>query len=129
MITGAIKSQIDQIWNAFWSGGISNPLEVIEQITYLLQREVAEQLDCADALRAKRRASIVQLDALAQSTCLDMFGDPVANQIGWPTARLGELLTFQQYGPRFFNEADSSKRSAVREIWGDGRQSRTSPRR
>ena len=30
MITGAIKSQIDQIWNAFWSGGISNPLEVIE---------------------------------------------------------------------------------------------------
>ena len=36
MITGAIKSQIDQVWNAFWSGGISNPLEVIEQITYLL---------------------------------------------------------------------------------------------
>jgi len=36
MITGTIKSQIDQIWNAFWSGGISNPLEVIEQITYLL---------------------------------------------------------------------------------------------
>ncbi len=36
MITGNIKSQIDQIWNAFWSGGIANPLEVIEQITYLL---------------------------------------------------------------------------------------------
>jgi type I restriction enzyme M protein len=36
VITGAIRSQIDQIWNAFWSGGISNPLEVIEQITYLL---------------------------------------------------------------------------------------------
>ncbi|MBI2801421.1 MAG: N-6 DNA methylase [Gammaproteobacteria bacterium] len=36
MITGTIKSQIDQIWNAFWSGGISNPLEVIEQITFLL---------------------------------------------------------------------------------------------
>ncbi len=33
MITGNIKSQIDQIWNAFWSGGIANPLEVIEQIT------------------------------------------------------------------------------------------------
>ena len=29
-------SKIDSIWNAFWSGGISNPLEVIEQITYLL---------------------------------------------------------------------------------------------
>ena len=36
MLTGDIKSQIDRIWDAFWSGGISNPLEVIEQITYLL---------------------------------------------------------------------------------------------
>jgi type I restriction enzyme M protein len=36
MLTGEVRNQIDQIWNAFWSGGISNPLEVIEQITYLL---------------------------------------------------------------------------------------------
>jgi len=36
MITGELKNQIDSVWNAFWSGGISNPLEVIEQITYLL---------------------------------------------------------------------------------------------
>src|SRR5580704_5231751 len=36
MITGEIRSQIDRIWDFFWSGGISNPLEVIEQITYLL---------------------------------------------------------------------------------------------
>jgi len=36
VITGEIKSKIDQIWNAFWSGGISNPLEVMEQMTYLL---------------------------------------------------------------------------------------------
>ncbi len=36
MITGDIKNQIDRIWDAFWSGGIANPLEVIEQITYLL---------------------------------------------------------------------------------------------
>nr|WP_181778749.1 MULTISPECIES: class I SAM-dependent DNA methyltransferase [Brevibacterium] len=36
MITGDVKNKVDQIWNAFWSGGISNPLEVIEQITYLL---------------------------------------------------------------------------------------------
>ena len=35
-MNAAIKSQIDRIWDAFWSGGISNPLEVIEQITYLL---------------------------------------------------------------------------------------------
>ncbi|MFK5978040.1 MAG: class I SAM-dependent DNA methyltransferase [Rhizobiaceae bacterium] len=36
MLTGEIRSQVDQIWNAFWSGGVSNPLTVIEQITYLL---------------------------------------------------------------------------------------------
>ena len=36
MLTGDLKSKIDQIWNAFWSGGIANPIEVIEQITYLL---------------------------------------------------------------------------------------------
>ncbi len=36
MITGNIKNQIDRIWDSFWSGGISNPLEVMEQITYLL---------------------------------------------------------------------------------------------
>lgn len=36
MITGEIKAQVDKVWNTFWSGGLSNPLEVIEQITYLL---------------------------------------------------------------------------------------------
>lgn len=36
MITGELKSQVDKIWNAFWTGGISNPLTVIEQFTYLL---------------------------------------------------------------------------------------------
>ena len=36
MITGELKSKIDAIWNGFWSGGISNPLEVMEQLTYLL---------------------------------------------------------------------------------------------
>lgn len=36
MLTGEQRSQIDRIWNAFWTGGISNPLTVIEQITYLL---------------------------------------------------------------------------------------------
>ncbi len=33
VLTGEIRNQIDRIWDAFWSGGISNPLEVMEQIT------------------------------------------------------------------------------------------------
>ena len=36
MITGELKSKIDAVWNDFWSGGIANPLEVMEQLTYLL---------------------------------------------------------------------------------------------
>ena len=36
MITGELRSKIDALWNTFWTGGISNPMEVIEQITYLL---------------------------------------------------------------------------------------------
>ena len=36
MLTGALKSKVDSLWDSFWSGGISNPLEVLEQITYLL---------------------------------------------------------------------------------------------
>jgi type I restriction enzyme M protein len=36
VITGDLRSKVDRVWDAFWSGGIANPLEVIEQITYLL---------------------------------------------------------------------------------------------
>ena len=36
MLTGELRNKIDRIWDAFWAGGIANPLEVIEQITYLL---------------------------------------------------------------------------------------------
>ena len=36
MLTGDLRSKIDSVWNAFWAGGIANPIEVIEQITYML---------------------------------------------------------------------------------------------
>jgi type I restriction enzyme M protein len=36
MLTGELRGQIDSIWNDFWSGGLANPLQVIEQITYLI---------------------------------------------------------------------------------------------
>ena len=40
-----LKSKIDQLWNKFWSGGISNPLTAIEQITYLLFMKRVDELD------------------------------------------------------------------------------------
>ena len=54
MITGDIKNQIDQIWNSFWSGGISNPLEVIEQITYLLFIRRLDDLHTLEENKATR---------------------------------------------------------------------------
>lgn len=51
MITGELKSKVDRVWDAFWSGGISNPLEVIEQITYLL---FIRRLDDLDILAEKK---------------------------------------------------------------------------
>jgi type I restriction enzyme M protein len=57
MMTGEIKSPIDRVWDAFWSGGISNPLEVIEQITYLL---FLRRLDDLHTLEENRSARLKQ---------------------------------------------------------------------
>jgi len=54
MITGEIKSQIDRIWDAFWSGGISNPMAVIEQMTYLLFIKRLDELHAAREKKANR---------------------------------------------------------------------------
>jgi type I restriction enzyme S subunit len=54
------------------------------------QRRIAEILDKADALRAKRRAALAQLDTLNQSIFLDMFGDPATNPKGWPQVPIGD---------------------------------------
>ena len=62
------------------------------------QRRIAGILDAADALRAKRRATLAQLDTLTQSIFLDMFGDPATNPKGWPTSTLGELFEIARGG-------------------------------
>ncbi len=54
MITGELKGKVDRIWDAFWSGGISNPLEVIEQITYLLFIRRLDELQTLKENRANR---------------------------------------------------------------------------
>ena len=56
------------------------------------QRRIAEVLDRAEALRAKRRAALAQLDSLTQSLFLDLFGDPATNPKGWPRVPFRDLL-------------------------------------
>lgn len=54
------------------------------------QRRIAEILDKADALRAKRRAALAELDTLTQSIFLDMFGRPINDESRWRTKPLAE---------------------------------------
>jgi type I restriction enzyme, S subunit len=59
------------------------------------QKRIAAILDSADAIRNKRKAAIAKLDQLAQSVFLEMFGDPVRNEKGWPYCSLGESISIR----------------------------------
>jgi len=74
--------------------GVTVPLPPLPE-----QRRIAEILDKADALRAKRRAALTQLDTLTQSIFLDMFGDPATNPKGWPVVALKDCVARIQIGP------------------------------
>ena len=50
MVTGDLKNKVDKLWEMFWTGGLTNPLDVIEQITYLM---FIRDLDEADNTRQK----------------------------------------------------------------------------
>ena len=50
MVTGELRNKIDALWDAFAAGGLVNPLEVIEQITYLI---FIHDLDVSDTMREK----------------------------------------------------------------------------
>ena len=54
MITGELKSKVDKIWDTMWSGGISNPLSVIEQLTYLLFIKRLDELHTLKEAKAAR---------------------------------------------------------------------------
>ncbi|MDP0495027.1 MAG: restriction endonuclease subunit S [Verrucomicrobiota bacterium JB024] len=69
------------------------PLPALEE-----QKRIAKILDAADALRAKRRESLAQLDVLLQSAFLDLFGDPVSNPKNWQARPLGEMMRIRRGG-------------------------------
>ena len=55
MMTGELKNKIDRLWETFWTGGITNPLDVVEQMTYLM---FIRDLDDTDSLKAKECAML-----------------------------------------------------------------------
>lgn len=54
MITGELKSKIDKLWEEFWTGGITNPLSVIEQISFLMFARLLDINETANEKRATR---------------------------------------------------------------------------
>ena len=81
VITGELKNKIDRVWDAFWSGGISNPLEVIEQITYLL---FIRRLDELQLLKEREDA---------------ILGEGIANPIFMPGQDELRWNTFRHEAP------------------------------
>ena len=69
MLTGENKAKIDRIWDAFWSGGISDPLRVIEQISYLLFIKRLDDLHTAKEKKANRLGKPVQGGAWRDAAC------------------------------------------------------------
>ena len=54
MITGELKSKIDQIWNVFWNGGMASTISIIEQLTYLIFIKDLDEIETRNELKAKR---------------------------------------------------------------------------
>ena len=64
MITGELKSKVDRIWDTMWSGGISNPLTVIEQLTYLLFIKRLDELHTLAENKANRTRQADRVDPI-----------------------------------------------------------------
>ena len=121
MITGELKNKIDSLWEIFWTGGLTNPLDVIEQMTYLM---FIRDLDDADNLRMKESA---MLGLPYQSVFADEveIGDRTiaGNQLKWsvfhdfPAQKM--YSTVQEWVFPFIKELHGDKESAYAKYMGD----------
>lgn len=121
MITGELKTRIDGLWDIFAAGGLTNPLEVIEQITYLM---FIHDLDDADNTRAKESAmlglpykSIFAGEVEIGERTID------GNQLKWsvfhdmPAAKMYSIM--QEWVFPFIKELHGNKESAYSKYMGD----------
>lgn len=77
MLTGPIRNQIDQIWNAFWSGGVSNPLSVIEQLTFLMFIKRLDDLHTVEESKAEMLGTPMERRIFPEGA--DPKGEPYDN--------------------------------------------------
>lgn len=121
MITGELKNKIDSLWEVFWTGGLTNPLDVIEQMTYLM---FIRDLDDADNLRMKESA---MLGLPYQSIFADevKIGDRTiaGNQLKWsvfhdfPAQKM--YSTVQEWVFPFIKDLHGDKESAYAKYMSD----------
>ena len=121
MITGELKNKIDSIWEIFWTGGLTNPLDVTEQMTYMM---FIHDLDDSDNLRAKEAA---MLGLPYQSIFADevYIGDRTisGNQLKWsifrdfPAAKMYSVV--QEWVFPFIKNLHGDKDSAYAKYMGD----------
>lgn len=121
MITGELKNKINSIWETFWTGGLTNPLDVIEQMTYLM---FIHDLDDSDNLRAKESAML----GLSYES---MFAEEVqvgdrtiaGNQLKWsifhdfPATKMYSVV--QEWVFPFIKNLHGDKDSAYAKYMGD----------
>ncbi len=121
MITGELKNKIDSIWETFWTGGLTNPLDVIEQMTYMM---FIHDLDDSDNLRAKEAA---MLGLPYQSIFAEevRIGDRTVagNQLKWsifhdfPAAKMYSVV--QEWVFPFIKNLHGDRDSAYAKYMGD----------
>ncbi|MFD0705436.1 N-6 DNA methylase [Alloscardovia venturai] len=121
MITGELKSKIDSLWEIFWTGGLTNPLEVVEQMTYLM---FIHDLDDADNVHAKE-AAMLGLPHESVFAHEVQIGDRSidGNQLKWstfhdfPAERM--YSTMQDWVFPFMKNLHGDKESAYSKYMGD----------
>ena len=121
MITGELKNRIDGLWNIFAAGGLVNPLEVIEQITYLM---FIHDLDDTDNTRAKESAMLGLPYKSIFSDEVEIGGRTIdGNQLKWsvfhdmPAAKMYSIM--QEWIFPFIKDLHGNKESAYSKYMGD----------
>ena len=121
MITGELKNRIDSLWEIFWTGGITNPLDVVEQMTYLM---FIRDLDDTDNVRAKE-AAMLGLPHKSIFTDEVQIGERTVpgNQLKWSVFRdfpAGKMYsTVQEWVFPFIKNLHGDKNSAYSKYMGD----------
>lgn len=121
MMTGELKSKIDSLWEIFWTGGLTNPLDVIEQMTYLM---FIRDLDDADNTKA-RESAMLGLPYQSLFAKEVKIGDRVidGSQLKWsvfhdfPAGKM--YATVQEWVFPFIKNLHGDRNSAYSKYMGD----------